>query len=210
MAPTSFRVQGWDPILILCQIFALQSLHYLSLSIIIPPLLTFFAEPSALAYVGGASNVGMLMDWREMAGLPGGSGWDASWVGAWSGGKKLGAGYTSGLGEEAGLDARRAWLIAYAWLIASGIDIYYLYSLIRRPTHILDFAITLLFNHLVLTTYYTASFPTSLFFWLIVGAGTAIMVIFAEHLCVKREMREGLGASEDTGDTVELGALRRD
>ena len=39
------------------------------------------------------------------------------------------------------------------------ISIYYIYQLIRRPRLILDFALTLVFNHLVLTTYYSASLP---------------------------------------------------
>ena len=74
----------------------------------------------------------------------------------------------------------RGWVIAFCWLAACGVEyvpvlsvsvhpltlssIYYLYALIRRPRLILDFALTLVFNHLVLTTYYSASIPTSLFF----------------------------------------------
>lgn len=90
------------------------------------------------------------------------------------------------------------------------LSVYYLYTLVRRPTHILDFAMTILFNHLVLTTYYSASFPTSLFFWIIMGSGTALMVIFSEHLCVRREMREGLGNTDGIDESVEMGGLRRD
>jgi hypothetical protein len=71
-------------------------------------------------------------------------------------------------------------------------SIYPLYTLIRRPRMILDFALTLVFNHLVLTTYYSASLPTSLFFYLVLFIGAAISVIVAEQLCVRREMREGL------------------
>jgi hypothetical protein len=36
----------------------MQTLHYLTLSVIIPPLLAAFAEPSSLKYEGGAANVG--------------------------------------------------------------------------------------------------------------------------------------------------------
>jgi hypothetical protein len=68
-----------------------------------------------------------------------------------------------------------------------------LYYLIRRPTSILDFSLTLLFNHLVLTTYYASSFPTSLFFWTIITASAVVQIVGAEQLCVRREMREGLG-----------------
>ena len=77
-------------------------------------------------------------------------------------------------------------------------SIFYVYHLIRKPTHVLDFVLTLLLNHLILTTYYSASLPTSLFFWLVMAGGAAVTVIFAEQFCVRREMQEGLGyAAED-------------
>ena len=37
----------------------MQTLHYLTLALLIPPLLAVFAEPSSLEYEGGAANVGM-------------------------------------------------------------------------------------------------------------------------------------------------------
>lgn len=91
-------------------------------------------------------------------------------------------------------------------------SVYYLYALIRRPRLILDFSVTLLFNHLVLTTYYSAAIPISPFFWLVTGLSTAATVIFAEQLCVKREMNEGLvvATAPDAGDSVEMGSLLRE
>lgn len=38
----------------------MQSLHYLTLSLFIPPLLSMFAEPISLNYEGGPANVGKL------------------------------------------------------------------------------------------------------------------------------------------------------
>lgn len=70
--------------------------------------------------------------------------------------------------------------------------VFYLYHIIRRPTYILDFALTLLFNHLILTTYYAASFPTSLFTWSIFILSAVVQIIWAEQLCIKREMRSNL------------------
>jgi hypothetical protein len=103
-----------------------------------------------------------------------------------------------------------------SWLThscSSFCSIYYLYVLIRRPRLILDFALTLVFNHLVLTTYYSASVPTSLFFWLVLILGSALTVITAEQLCVKREMREGLAvplqSANDVAEEMELGTLLR-
>lgn len=95
------------------QIVSIQTLHYLTMALLIPPLLAIFAEPAALSYAGGSANVGlytfciyiifvynksscrsvtgMIMDWREMAGRPTAriprehdGGWSA-WNAVWSG-----------------------------------------------------------------------------------------------------------------------------
>jgi hypothetical protein len=99
-------------------------------------------------------------------------------------------------------------------LIFGTHSIFYLYAIVRRPRLILDFALTLVFNHLVLTSYYSATIPTSLFFWLIMFGGALLTVVMAEQLCVKREMREGLSvipvrAQEEATDEMELGLLAR-
>ena len=40
------------------KIVSVQTIHYLTLSVLIPPLLSLFAEPNSLGYEGGAANVG--------------------------------------------------------------------------------------------------------------------------------------------------------
>jgi hypothetical protein len=68
----------------------------------------------------------------------------------------------------------------------------------------------------VFTTYYSASLPTSLFFWLIMAAGAFAMIVVGEQLCVRREMHEGLAVpqtrSTEDADEMEMGSLldRRD
>ncbi|KAF5316742.1 hypothetical protein D9619_006775 [Psilocybe cf. subviscida] len=211
MAPQKQKttLTNWDPILL---IFAMQTLHYLTLSIITPPLLAVFAEPSSLAYEGGAASVGMIMDWRQMAGrptvmgMPIGERW---W--AWSGGRKVGYGFRDDQWDGR-IDPARGWIIAFCWIMACSADIYYLFKLVRRPRLILDFALTLVFNHLVLTTYYSAALPSSLFFWAVLTGGAVMTVIFAEQLCVKREMSEGLSVmsvrAEDLPiEEMEMGGL---
>jgi len=64
----------------------------------------------------------------------------------------------------------------------------------------------------VLTTYYSAALPTSLFFWLVLLAGAVMTIIIAEQLCVKREMSEGLNVMsirpEDQDiEEMEMGGL---
>ncbi|KAJ7493359.1 integral membrane protein S linking to the trans Golgi network-domain-containing protein [Mycena galericulata] len=215
----SRATSNWDPVLLISQIVSMQSLHYLTLSICVPPLLSLFAEPTSLNYEGGPANVGMVMDWREMAGRPtvrgmqGEERWSA-YTGAWSGGRKVGSGWREDQWDGR-TDPMRGWVIAFCWLVACSADIYYLYTLIRRPRLILDFALTLVFNHLVLTTYYSASIPTSMFFWLVMIAGSALTIIVAEQLCVKREMSEGLqvapipGSADAEVEEMEMGLLPR-
>ncbi|KAI0924342.1 hypothetical protein AcW2_005245 [Taiwanofungus camphoratus] len=209
------KSSGWDPVLLISQIVAMQTLHYLTLSILVPPMLSVFAESSSLEYEGGAANVGMVMDWREMAGRStsrtsqGRDSW-SSWNTVWSGGKQVGSGDLQGGQWDGKIDPLRGWLIAACWMATSVVDIYYLCTLIRRPRLILDFSLTLMFNHLVLTTYYSNSLPSSLFFWIIMVSGVALMVIVAEQLCVKREMSDGLAvASSDAEEVVEMGSLLR-
>ncbi|WVW80224.1 hypothetical protein I302_102202 [Kwoniella bestiolae CBS 10118] len=156
------------------------------------------------------------MDWREMAAKPTISKTSFPGVeglrklrGAWAGGKEIGSvpsevedmpqseeaeeeGEVYDEYWEYGVDGRRGWVLGGVWLLAFAIDIAPLYYLIRRPTYILDFSLTLILNHFILTTYYSASFPTSIFFWIIQIIGAVVMVVISEHLCVKREMRSEL------------------
>ncbi|TFK19412.1 hypothetical protein FA15DRAFT_760054 [Coprinopsis marcescibilis] len=222
MAPQKSSTNGnWDPLLLISQIVSMQTLHYLTLCILVPPLLTIFAEPISLNYEGGASNIGMIMDWREMAGRSTVSRtadanlWN-NYRWAWRGGKKVGFG-SDNVQWDGTIDPVRGWIIAICWVVACSADIYYVFMLIRRPRLILDFALTLVFNHLVLTTYYSASIPTSLFYYAILLGGAGLTVVISEQLCVKREMREGLKVNvlrpeEEAAlvDEMELGNLRRD
>jgi hypothetical protein len=45
----------------------LQTLHYLLLSLVIPPLVTVLTDGNALTYAGGPYNKGYVLDWREIA-----------------------------------------------------------------------------------------------------------------------------------------------
>ena len=89
----------------------------------------------------------------------------------------------------------RAYPIDRNSLLYAYCSVYHLYHLVRRPRLILVFTLTVLFNHLVLTTYYSAAIPTSLFFWIVASCSLAVaslQLLLAEQMCVKREMSEGL------------------
>jgi len=61
----------------------------------------------------------------------------------------------------------------------------------------------------VLTTYYSAAIPTSLFYWAVLFAGASLTIVIAEQLCVKREMAEGLRIrpEDEVVEGMEMGAL---
>lgn len=59
-----------DPLATFYQILSVQSLHYLTLCIFIPPLLSLFLPYSSapsLYFEGGPAQIGMILDWRELS-----------------------------------------------------------------------------------------------------------------------------------------------
>ncbi|GAA6010026.1 hypothetical protein JCM10207_007524 [Rhodosporidiobolus poonsookiae] len=236
VAPARFRVQGWDPVLIISQIVSLQALHYLTLALVLPILLSILAKSDLLAYEGGASSIGMAMNWRAFTGAtvsgvpasrilqPGLVGLSAAASGGYGGvGVKVDEYELSrGVVRVIESDAMRGWAVAVGWVAASMADIFFLYHIVRRPTHILDFSLTLIFNHLILTTYYSSAFPSSFFFWFVLAASTVAQIVLAEQWCVRREMRDGFSVGgemtphlggdarlHDTRDDLEMGHVHK-
>jgi hypothetical protein len=88
------------------QIISLQTLHYLTLTLLLPPLLTYFSSPDPLLYSGGANTVGHILDWRELAGR-----------------STVISSKAVGLVDlDFGIDSKRGWVIGGCWLIASAIE----------------------------------------------------------------------------------------
>jgi hypothetical protein len=113
------------------QIMSIQTIHYLTLSLLLPALLASFTSPALLHYSGGPTTVGHVMDWREMAArstAP--TSFRIPFGGAWSGGKQVGSvPEDRGIGEmidddlwDYGVDEKRGWTIGLAWLIACAIE----------------------------------------------------------------------------------------
>lgn len=120
----ALRAGGWDPVLLVSQvrviarrlrsaarlrparwvqIILLQTVHYLALSVLTP-----FAA-------GGAPAVGLVMDWRELAGavdLAHGGGT------AYAGGRALGSGVQV-LGPAQDAPGTHAWGLAACWMLAA-------------------------------------------------------------------------------------------
>lgn len=210
--------------LLISQIVGLQCFHYLCLALLLPPILSTFASPSQLAYEGGATSVSIIMDWREFVGAPTVSlpaegrsahgGWITLSRASGVGPDEAGTARTQvsvhevaeGLLRIVESDSARGWATAVCWMLASFMDVFYLYHLIQRPTHILDFALTLMFNHIILTTYYSAHFPASFFFWLVVSVSAIAQIVLAEHWCVQRDLKEGFSLDTSSGAPTTSGS----
>ncbi|KZO92861.1 hypothetical protein CALVIDRAFT_540535 [Calocera viscosa TUFC12733] len=211
------RLQGWDPLLLLSQIVLLQTLHYLALSLLLPLLLSLLTDAGYLEYLGGRATVGMILDWRQLAGQRSSPEWGWDHPSTHAHAPSPSTPFASSSDPPDALarlpDARRSWVLAIGWLLCSCVDISFLYYVIRRPTYILDFSLTLLFVHLLLTTGYAHALPLSIFFWIIMGLCAATMVVFAEQLCVRRELREGIGSvaqqaeEDEEQERIEMGGM---
>lgn len=92
-------------------------------------------------------------------------------------------------------------------IITALLDVLPLYHLIRRPTHILDFAGTLALIHLIITTYYSGSFPRRYSFYITLAGSVVAQTVLAEQWCVRREMGESFSFDPGAGrpDEIELG-----
>ncbi|GAA5896061.1 uncharacterized protein JCM6883_001701 [Sporobolomyces salmoneus] len=212
LAPNQFRVQGWDPVLIISQIVAFQAIHYLTLALILPLFLSIFASSDLLAYEGGSSSISLAMDWRAftgrtVSGIPASRILEPGLASVEFATKKItketlvnvsAEDLVKGVLRVVPWEPIRGWAVAFSWMVTSCIDIFYLYHFVRRPTHILDFSLTLLFNHTIITTYYSHKFPTSLFYWFILAISVVVQIVTAEQMCVKREMRKGFQVSDMT------------
>lgn len=121
------------------QIVSLQALHYLTLSLIVPLLVSAFANQARLAEEGGASSVSIVMDWREFTGRstaslaarrtlpPGLVGLATLTTGKAPGGTGPDGDITSsdvlrGLVRVIEPDAARGWAVAFGWSFGAMIE----------------------------------------------------------------------------------------
>lgn len=202
------------------QIILLQTVHYLALCVLTP-----FAA-------GGAPGVGLVMDWRELAGRVAG---DAAHGGgtAYVGAKALAGENVRILGSVQDVPGAHAWGLATCWMVAALFEyvrdmsryvarrfglkltrflslwrsVWAIYVFVRRPRLVLDFALTLAGAHVVLTTYYAGAVPRGLFTWVTYAAACGATVVLGEQLCVRREMADGIPINSREPEDVELGAL---
>jgi protein SYS1 len=74
-------------------------------------------------------------------------------------------------------------------LANASFSVLYLVLVVRRSQLVLDFALTLQFWHLLLTTWYNWSLPNSGLWWITKALEAAIMVFGGRYFCRVRELQ---------------------
>ncbi|KAF2233680.1 hypothetical protein EV356DRAFT_486310 [Viridothelium virens] len=96
-------------------------------------------------------------------------------------------------------DITVGWMLGLCWLLNSLICVIFLLLLIARSKLIPDFAITIHFLHLIVTSFYTRALPTNFFWWVLQIASAALMTSLGIWSCQWRELKPiSFGGSSST------------
>ncbi|KAL6870413.1 integral Golgi membrane transport protein [Trichoderma novae-zelandiae] len=120
-------------------------------------------------------------------------------------------------------DTTQGWLIAFIWLLNGGFCMSVaIVILIARSKLVPDFALTIHFLHLLLTSLYTRSLPRNSMWWLTMAASSAAAVGLGMWGCRYRELQPVFflggrilgsgtsGGSSNRGAAAGAGAVARD
>lgn len=108
-------------------------------------------------------------------------------------------------------DITVGWTLALCWMMDSLICVIFLLLFIARSKLIPDFAFTIHFINLIVTSLYTKALPTQLFWWGLQIASAGLMTFLGVWACQWRELKPiafgGKGkARVDTNGQVDDGA----
>ncbi|EXJ85789.1 hypothetical protein A1O1_06157 [Capronia coronata CBS 617.96] len=81
------------------------------------------------------------------------------------------------------------WTIGFLWVIDGFITVIPIILLIARSKLVPDFALTIHFFHLLVTSFYTKSVPTNLLWWGLEAASASLMISLGVWACRYREMQ---------------------
>ncbi|EON68915.1 hypothetical protein W97_08173 [Coniosporium apollinis CBS 100218] len=86
-------------------------------------------------------------------------------------------------------DITVGWMLGLVWMLNSLICVVFLLLFIARSKLIPDFACTIHFLHLVVTSFYSHSIPTNLFWWALQIASASLMTFLGIWACQWRELK---------------------
>ncbi|KAF9583058.1 hypothetical protein BGW38_010337 [Lunasporangiospora selenospora] len=90
--------------------------------------------------------------------------------------------------REIRADNAQGMLLSLAWLLNSLVGVYLLLKIVTRARLVLDFSLTLLLYHVVLTTLYSDHVPSTFLWWALNGTTCGIMIFGGEYVCMQQEM----------------------
>ncbi|KAI9888512.1 MAG: hypothetical protein M1814_006874 [Vezdaea aestivalis] len=86
-------------------------------------------------------------------------------------------------------DTTVGWMLGLVWMLNSFVSVIALLIIVSRSKLILDFALTIHFFHLLLTSVYTHSIPYNLLWWCLQVASATLMTTLGVWSCQRRELQ---------------------
>ncbi|KAF2481962.1 integral membrane protein S linking to the trans Golgi network-domain-containing protein [Neohortaea acidophila] len=86
-------------------------------------------------------------------------------------------------------DVTTGWTLGLCWMMDSLITVIPILLLIARSKLVLDFALTIHFINLVITSLYTRAIPVNLYWWLLQTCSAGLMVSLGVWACRWRELK---------------------
>ncbi|OAX79046.1 hypothetical protein ACJ72_06635 [Emergomyces africanus] len=86
-------------------------------------------------------------------------------------------------------DTTIGWMLGLVWLLNSVVGVIFLLLWVSRSKLIPDFALTIHFIHLLITSFYTHSLPTNWLWWGLQIASSALMTFLGMWACQWRELQ---------------------
>ncbi|KAJ8063986.1 hypothetical protein OCU04_007831 [Sclerotinia nivalis] len=100
-------------------------------------------------------------------------------------------------------DTTVGWMLGFVWLLNSFIGVISLLLLVSRSKLIPDFAITIHFLHLLITSFYSHSIPRNWLWWALQFASASLMTFLGIWSCQWRELRPiNFGSSSNTTQNI--------
>ncbi|KAF7876717.1 hypothetical protein EAF04_001801 [Stromatinia cepivora] len=96
-------------------------------------------------------------------------------------------------------DTTVGWMLGFVWMLNSFIGVISLLLLVSRSKLIPDFALTIHFLHLLITSFYSHSIPRNWLWWALQFASMSLMTFLGIWSCQWRELRPiNFGSSSNT------------
>lgn len=86
-------------------------------------------------------------------------------------------------------DTTVGWMLGLVWMLNSLVGVMFLLLLVARSKLVPDFALTIHCIHLLVTYFYSRSFPKNTLWWTLQLASTALMTLLGMWSCQWRELQ---------------------